>query len=218
MFSPTGKYLVVGAHISTYDTKTIITRSGKKLISFKTLANDFRWLNNKTIVYTSFHNVGPERPRGEAGGQGFGISKINVFGKNKILKKPGSTYEYRLFGLKGNKIQFIKYKVKSADDWKYNWKIKKSYFKMNKSGKGVKKTKMLVPWSQKIKKILPDKYKIYQIFDKGGLRQDTNWRLLILNKTYDVQNEKIYVLYYPQAETLLKVTNGSNPSWGWSLD
>ncbi|MEW6407650.1 MAG: hypothetical protein AB1465_03090 [Patescibacteria group bacterium] len=217
LFSPTSKYLLVETHISTYNTQTLITRSGKVKMSFRVAGNQFRWLNNKKIVYTSLHNVTPARPRGTGGGSGFGVSKITNKGKITVLRKSNALIDYTLFGMNGPKIQFIKYKVSKQSDWSYD-NYKKSYWKMNQKGKNVKKTYKLVPWATKIKNALPAKYKDYQVIDYGSPIYDIDYRLFIMNKTYDVENEEIYIMDLAHKDTLKKLAKGHTPNWGWSLN
>lgn len=217
MFSPSGKYLLVGTHISTYETKTLITRKGKIKMSFKLVGEQFRWINDNKIVYTSLHNVVPVRPRGTGGGSGFGISKITTKGKVTVLKTPNALTDYLLFGMDGNKIQFIKHKTAKQDDWKYD-NYKTSYWKMNQNGKNVKKTYKLVAWEKKIKNALPKKYKNYQVFDYGAPLYEIDYRLFVMNKGYNVNDEEVYVMKVFQPDTLKKLTKGHTPSWGWSLN
>ncbi len=217
MFSPSGKYLLVGTHISTYETKTLITRKGKVKMSFRLVGEQFRWLSDKRIIYTSLHDVTPIRPRGTGAGSGFGISKITNWGKVTVLKTPDALTDYTLFNMDGPKIQFIKYKVTKQNDWKYD-NYKKSYWKMNQSGKNVKKTYKLVSWTEKIKKALPKKYKSYQIMDYGTPGYEIDYRLFVMNSTYNVENEGIYVMKLSDSSTLKKLSNGHTPSWGWSLN
>lgn len=218
MWSPTAQYLLVGTHISTYDTKTLITRSGKKLMAFKTTGDQFRWHGKNRIIYTSFHKVAPVRPRGTGGGTGFGISKITYTGKNTVLKKPDALTDYTFFGMFEEKIGFIKYKVTKQNDWYYDAKITKSYWKMNVNGKNIKKAKKFVSWEQRIKNALPEKYKNYQIFDYGAPSYEIDYRLFIMNKTYSIENEEIYVMNVSKLKTLEKLANGNNPSWGWNFN
>jgi hypothetical protein len=219
-WSPNGKYLLVGTHISTYDTKTLITRKGKIKMSFITPnGNQFRWFGKNKIIYTSFHDVDPLRPRGEGGGMGFGISKITYKGKNKILKKPNALTDYIFFGMvDGNKIGFIKWRVALADDWSNSAKIKTSYWEMNLNGKNIKKAKKLVSWEQKIKKALPEKYENYQVIDYGSPSYEIDYRLFVMNKGYDVEDEEIYIMKVSKPNTLKKLSDGYTPSWGWNLN
>lgn len=216
-WSPTSKYLLIETHISTYDTETLITRKGKELMSFRT-SGSFRWLSDKRIVYTSFYDVTPLRPRGEGGGAGFGVSKITSWGKNTILKKPDALTDYQFWGFDGDLIQFTKYKVAKQDDWYHTEKIKKSYWKMNQEGKNVKKTYKLVSWSKKIKDALPNKYKNYQVIDYGAPMYEIDYRLFVMNKGYNVEDEEIYVMKVSQSDTLEKLSKGHTPSWGWNLN
>lgn len=216
-FSPSSKYLLVKTRISTYNTQTLITRKGKVKMSFKLVGDQFRWINNDRIVYTSLYDVTPVRPRGTGGGKGFGVSKITSKGKVTVLKAPDALTDYRLFGMAGSKIQFIKYKVTKQDDWRYG-AHKKNYWKMNQKGKNAKKIYKLVPWATKIKNALPAKYKDYQVIDYGAPLYDIDYRLFIMNKGYNIEDEEIYIMDLANKNSLKKLTKGNNPNWGWNLN
>ncbi|MFH1537117.1 MAG: hypothetical protein ABID45_03955 [Patescibacteria group bacterium] len=229
MWSPNGKFLFVGTHTSTFDTKTLITRKGKKKMSFKTVGNQFMWLlgdDNGTatlenkILYTSLHSVTPARPTGVGGESGLGVSFKNFSGKTKkVLKKPTALVDYRLFGLDMDKIQYIKYKVSAQDDWSHNAKIKKRYRTMNINGKNAQKTNKLVTNAVQIAKALPKKYKDYSVIDYGAPIWNIDFRLFVLDPDAETSgDEAIYVMQLPDKETLTKIVNGNNPSWGWSLN
>lgn len=228
VWSPDSKYLLVGTHTSTFDTKTLITRKGKKKMSFKTIGNQFIWLLGddngvpvltKKIIYTSLHKVTPVRPTGVGGGSGLGISSVSFAGKTKILKKPTALIDYNFFGLDMDRIQFIKSKVVEQDDWHYNSKIEKSYWTMNMKGKNVKKTSKLVAKSIKIANHLPKKYKDYSVTDYGAPIWNIDFRLFTLEKDIETAgDEVIYVMQLPHKNTLTKIIKGNNPSWGWSLN
>lgn len=228
VWSPDGNYLLVGTHTSTFDTKTLITRKGKKKMSFKTVGNQFLWLLGDDngmpilehkIVYTSLHNVTPIRPTGVGGGSGLGVSSITFAGKTKILKKPTALIDYRFFGLDMDKVQFIKSKVATQDDWHYDAKIKQSYWTMNMNGKNVEKTFKLVARADKIAKYLPKKYKDYSVIDYGAPLWNIDFRLFVLDPSVETNgDEAIYVMQLPHKNTLTKIVSGNNPSWGWSLN
>ncbi|MFH1781523.1 MAG: hypothetical protein ABH835_02840 [Patescibacteria group bacterium] len=219
VWSPNGKYLLIGTHTSTFDTKTLITQKGKKKMSFKTIGNQFGWsLASDRIFYTSLHNVTPPRPRGEGGGLGYGISKTTFFGKKTLLKKPTALVDYTFYAV-GEEIQFTKYKVVEQDDWYHNSKIKKRYRTMNMKGKNVKKTNKLEAPADRIADALPKKYKDYSVIDFGGPMWNIDFRLFVLDPDVEVSgDEAIYVMQLPHSDTLTKITNGNNPSWGWNLN
>lgn len=219
MWSPNAKYLLVGTHISTYDTKTLITKSGKKKMSFKTIGNQFRWaIDQNEIFYTSFHKVTPYRPRGSAAGLGFGVSKITFSGKKTVLKKPTALIDYVFYGMEEGP-QFIKYKVSKQEDWSDSSLYKKSYWMMDNKGKNAVKTFKLVPKADKIAKVLPKKFKDYLVTDFGAPLWNIDFRLFTLDPDPEVVgDEVIYVIQLPHADTLTKITKGNNPSWNWSFN
>lgn len=210
VWSPSGKYLVVCGHTSTNVMYSVITMSGKEKIAFNAIG-DVSWINDKELVYTSMHEVGEPRPRGDGGGNAFGITKVNVkTGKETVLLTPAQLIDYRLFDVKGGKIRLVKTEVTEQADWTTgNWT--ETYWKMNKNGKNLKEISELKTWEEKIAAKLPNVLKDYSVVDYGAF-MNTKWRLFTLRKDYKA-DPVIYIMHYPHKDTLNKIVKGDFPTW-----
>lgn len=209
-WSISGKYLVVNGHTSTNNMFSVINMNGKEKVSFFAVG-DVYWINDNELVYTSLHNVDTPRPRGDGGGDAFGVSKINVkTGKATILLTPNQMIDYQLFDVKDGKIRLTKFVATMQADWESD-NLEMTYWRMNKKGKNLQKTSKIVAWDDKIADALPKAYKNYLVDDFGAY-QNTNWRIFTLRKNFD-SDSVIYIMYYPYKEALNKIAKGDFPSW-----
>ncbi|MDD3887908.1 MAG: hypothetical protein PHN19_03985 [Patescibacteria group bacterium] len=210
IWSPSGKYIVFNGHTSTNNMFVVMTNKGKEKVTFEAIGDAY-WVNDEVLAYTSMHSVPTLRPRGDGGGNGFGISKINVkTGKITVLQMPNDLTDYLLFDVLGGKIRYIKYVVESQAGWESgDWVL--SYYRMNKYGKNLEVVKELVYWSERIKNVLSDRYENYMINDFGAY-QSTKWRLFTMQKSLD-SDIVVYTMHYPHKNTLSRILKGDYPTW-----
>lgn len=210
VWSPSGKFLVVNSHTSTNNTFVVLNKKGIEKVTFDAIGSVF-WINDNALVFTSMHSVATPRPRGDGGGNAFGISKINVkTGKITVLRTPDQNTDYQLFDAKSGKIRFIKSVANDQTDWEMG-DLMLTYWRMNKNGKNLKEIGKLVSFADKIADILPNAYKDYYVDDFGAF-QNTKWRLFTLKKNID-SVPMIFIMHYPHADTLTSVLRGYFPTW-----
>lgn len=222
VWSPNSKYFTIESHTSTNNYETIINKKGKIITSFYTLG-DFYWWNSKKLIYTTLIDPvadlniidGEYRPRGDSGGDWYGVARLNIFSENNytntVLLIPDEYTDYQVFDIKNNKIRYSKTTVDEYNDWYNAVDQTLSYGKMNINGNNLKTISQPKTWEEKISEDLPAEYANYIVSDFDSFNAN-HWRLFTLRETYD-SDANIYVIYLKSPETMFMVDTGENPTW-----
>lgn len=219
-WSPNGKYITVESHTSTNNQEAIVNKKGKVIATFETIG-DFYWWNSKNIIYTALispeelNSSAPYRPRGDAGGNWYGIAKLTLQNSQTlsttILMVPDEFTDYQLFDIKNKKIRFIQTTVTEYNDWYDTANQTISYGKINKNGNHLTNISQPKTWEEKISEDLPVEYADYIITDYDSFNAN-HWRLFTLRETYDAEAD-IYAMYLKSPETMFRIDTGENPTW-----
>lgn len=212
VWSPGNKYFTIESHTSTSNSEAILNKQGEIITSFMTV-DDFYWWNKNIIIYTSLHDVDQPRPRGDGGGSGFGISKLNVKKvKTTILRSPSELVEYRLEALKNAKLIYTKYEVADYEGWRELTDQTLTYWKMNKNGFHTLNLEALPKTgAELIADTVGDQFGEDTITDFGKYHK-SHWRLFTV-RDEETSDVVIYVVHINDASSLFKVDDGDDPTW-----
>ncbi|MFA6027674.1 MAG: hypothetical protein WC752_02000 [Patescibacteria group bacterium] len=212
VWSPGNKYFTVESHTSTSEYESVVNKKGEVVASFMTV-DEFAWKNKNVIFFTSMNDVEPPRPRGDGGGEGFGVSKLNV--KNNTLtdlRMPSEFIDYTFDSIKNAKIVYTKYEVTDYEQWRELEDQTVTYWKMNKNGSHTFSLATLPETGEHlIAATLGDQYDEDKINDFGKYH-NTSWHIFTL-RDENSENPEIYIVHLDDASSLFKVDDGDAPTW-----